>query len=54
MFAAGYTNRRFSALSEEDKRDMHQYIYNTSILKGSGEYCICESAHSTAHTEGSD
>ncbi|KAK1923840.1 Alpha/Beta hydrolase protein [Papiliotrema laurentii] len=40
MFAARYTQRRFSAQSEEDRRDIHAYIYNTSILKGSGEYCI--------------
>ena len=43
MFAARYTQRRFGAQSEEDRRDIHAYIYNTSILKGSGEFCICES-----------
>ena len=25
-------------------RDIHSYIYNMSILKGSGEFCICESS----------
>ena len=43
MFAARYTQRRFAAQSEEDRQDIHSYIYNTSILKGSGEFCICES-----------
>lgn len=42
MFAARYTQRRFAAQTEEDRRDIHAYIYNTSILKGSGEFCICK------------
>lgn len=45
MFAARYTQRRFAAQSEEDRQDIHSYIYNTSILKGSGEFCICASPH---------
>ncbi|ORX38070.1 Alpha/Beta hydrolase protein [Kockovaella imperatae] len=40
MFAANYTTRRFASLSDDDKRDLHSYVYNTSVLKGSGEYCI--------------
>ncbi|ORY35011.1 Alpha/Beta hydrolase protein [Naematelia encephala] len=40
MFAGRYSLRRFAAQSEEDIRDLHAYIYNTSILRGSGEYCI--------------
>lgn len=43
MFAGRYATRRFAAQNEEDIRDLHAYIYNTSIMKGSGEYCICES-----------
>lgn len=42
LFASRYTQRRFASQSEEDRRDIHAYIYNTSILKGSGEFCICE------------
>lgn len=40
MFAGRYATRRFAAQNEEDIRDLHAYIYNTSIMKGSGEYCI--------------
>ncbi|GFZ50210.1 hypothetical protein JCM24511_07965 [Saitozyma sp. JCM 24511] len=40
MFAGRYASRRFAAQSEVDRNDLHSYIYNTSILKGSGEYCI--------------
>jgi cardiolipin-specific phospholipase len=36
-----YTARRFSGLTEEETRDMHDYIHNITIAKGSGEYCIC-------------
>lgn len=37
-----YSSRRFTGLSEEDTRDMHDYILNITLAKGSGEYCICE------------
>jgi hypothetical protein len=40
MFAGRYSLRRFAAQSDEDVRDLHGYIYNTSVLKGSGEFCI--------------
>jgi cardiolipin-specific phospholipase len=36
-----YSARRFSGLSEEETRDMHDYIMNITLAKGSGEYCIC-------------
>jgi cardiolipin-specific phospholipase len=36
-----YSSRRFSGLTEEETRDMHDYILNISLAKGSGEYCIC-------------
>jgi len=29
-------------LSEEDTRDLNDYILNITLAKGSGEYCICE------------
>jgi hypothetical protein len=28
-------------MSEEDTRDMHNYIQQITLAKGSGEYCIC-------------
>lgn len=37
-----YSSRRFSALSEEETREMHDYIMNITLAKGSGEYCICK------------
>ncbi|WWC93086.1 uncharacterized protein L201_008051 [Kwoniella dendrophila CBS 6074] len=40
LWVGKYSSRRFAAQSEEDVRDLHQYIYGTSIMKGSGEYCI--------------
>ncbi|WWC65600.1 uncharacterized protein I303_108220 [Kwoniella dejecticola CBS 10117] len=40
MWVGKYSSRRFAAQSEEDVRDLHSYIYGTSIMKGSGEYCI--------------
>lgn len=36
-----YSSRRFANLGEEDTRDMHQYILNITLAKGSGEYCLC-------------
>lgn len=36
-----YSSRRFGALSEDETRDMHDYITNITLSKGSGEYCIC-------------
>ncbi|KAH7343843.1 alpha beta-hydrolase [Rhizoctonia solani] len=34
-----YSNRRFD-LTEEEKRDVHDYIWHITRAKGSGEYCI--------------
>jgi cardiolipin-specific phospholipase len=42
IYLLQYSSRRFSGLSEEDTRDMHDYIMNITLAKGSGEYCICE------------
>ena len=39
---AQYSSRRFSGLSEEETRDIHDYILNITLAKGSGEYCICK------------
>jgi cardiolipin-specific phospholipase len=38
-----YSSRRFGALDEDETRDMHDYITNITLAKGSGEYCICQS-----------
>jgi len=43
MLVGRYSSRRFAAQSEEDVRDLHSYIWNTSVMKGSGEFCISES-----------
>lgn len=42
MLVGKYSSRRFTGLSEEETRDMHDYILNITLAKGSGEYCICE------------
>ncbi|EIW71763.1 hypothetical protein TREMEDRAFT_22144, partial [Tremella mesenterica DSM 1558] len=49
MTVGRYSSRRFVGQSEEDIRDLHAYIYNTSILKGSGEYCISHILAPGAH-----
>ncbi|KDQ06024.1 hypothetical protein BOTBODRAFT_71125 [Botryobasidium botryosum FD-172 SS1] len=40
MLVGNYTSRRFAHLSDEDKRDFHQYLWHITRSKGSGEYCI--------------
>ena len=37
-----YVSRRISGLTEEELREIHDYILNITLAKGSGEYCICE------------
>ena len=37
-----YVSRRFPGFTEEEVREMHDYILNITLAKGSGEYCICE------------
>ncbi|KAF9452215.1 alpha/beta-hydrolase, partial [Macrolepiota fuliginosa MF-IS2] len=41
MLIGKYSTRRFSGLSEDETKDMHDYIMNITLAKGSGEYCIC-------------
>jgi cardiolipin-specific phospholipase len=36
-----YSSRRFTGLTEEETREMHDYILNITLAKGSGEYSIC-------------
>ncbi|KAF9076453.1 Alpha/Beta hydrolase protein [Rhodocollybia butyracea] len=44
-----YSSRRFSGLSEEETRNMHDYILNITMAKGSGEYCISHILAPGAH-----
>ena len=43
MVVGKYSARRFSHLTEEEVRDMHDYLWHITAAKGSGEYCICKS-----------
>ncbi|KAJ8518343.1 hypothetical protein ONZ45_g4565 [Pleurotus djamor] len=49
MLVGKYSSRRFTGLSEEDTRDMHDYILNITVAKGSGEYCISHILAPGAH-----
>ncbi|WVQ75218.1 hypothetical protein IAR50_004830 [Cryptococcus sp. DSM 104548] len=40
LWVGKYSSRRFASQTAEDVRDLHSYIYETSVMKGSGEYCI--------------
>jgi len=40
MLIGKYSSGRFSTLTPEEKRDLHEYILNITLAKGSGEYCI--------------
>ncbi|KAI6034081.1 Alpha/Beta hydrolase protein [Pisolithus microcarpus] len=42
-------DRRFSSLTEDETRDMHEYILNITLAKGSGEYCISHILAPFAH-----
>ncbi|KAF8665706.1 hypothetical protein AX16_000158 [Volvariella volvacea WC 439] len=44
-----YSSRRFPNLSEEETRDLHDYILNITLAKGSGEYCISHILAPGAH-----
>jgi cardiolipin-specific phospholipase len=49
MLVGKYSSRRFSGLSEEETRDLHDYILNITLAKGSGEYCISHILAPGAH-----
>jgi len=38
MLVGSYSTRRFPSLDEEHTRDLHEYILNISLAKGSGEH----------------
>ncbi|PPQ77713.1 hypothetical protein CVT25_011148 [Psilocybe cyanescens] len=49
MLIGKYSSRRFSGLTPEETRDMHDYIMNITLAKGSGEYCISHILEPGAH-----
>jgi cardiolipin-specific phospholipase len=49
MLVGKYSSRRFGALDEDETRDMHDYITNITLAKGSGEYCISHILAPGAH-----
>ncbi|KZP24586.1 alpha beta-hydrolase [Athelia psychrophila] len=49
LIVGKYSARRFSSLSAEETRDMHDYIVNITLAKGSGEYCISHILAPGAH-----
>ncbi|KAI0316977.1 alpha/beta-hydrolase [Amylostereum chailletii] len=49
MLVGKYSSRRFGALSEDETREMHDYITNITLMKGSGEYCISHILAPGAH-----
>ncbi|TEB35399.1 abhydrolase domain-containing protein 4 [Coprinellus micaceus] len=49
MLVGKYSSRRFQGLDEEETRDLHDYILNITMAKGSGEYCISHLLEPGAH-----
>jgi len=49
MLVGKYSSRRFQGLTEEETRNMHDYILNITLAKGSGEYCISHILAPGAH-----
>ncbi|KAF8450742.1 Alpha/Beta hydrolase protein [Boletus edulis BED1] len=49
MLVGKYSSRRFSGLTEDETRDMHDYILNITLSRGSGEYCISHILAPYAH-----
>ncbi|KAF8803840.1 alpha/beta-hydrolase [Phlegmacium glaucopus] len=49
MLIGKYSSRRFSNLTPEERRDMHDYIMNITLAKGSGEYCITHILEPSTH-----
>ncbi|KAG9317275.1 Alpha/Beta hydrolase protein [Chiua virens] len=49
MLVGKYSSRRFSGLTEDETRDLHDYILNITLAKGSGEYCISHILAPYAH-----
>ncbi|EGO01667.1 hypothetical protein SERLA73DRAFT_177093 [Serpula lacrymans var. lacrymans S7.3] len=49
LLVGKYSSRRFSGLSPDETKDMHDYILNITLAKGSGEYCISHILAPGAH-----
>ena len=40
LLVGKYSSRRFPSLTPSETRDMHEYLLNLTLSRGSGEYCI--------------
>ncbi|KAF9057304.1 Alpha/Beta hydrolase protein [Panaeolus papilionaceus] len=49
MLIGKYSTRRFQDLTPAETRDVHDYIMNITLAKGSGEYCISHILAPGAH-----
>jgi cardiolipin-specific phospholipase len=49
MLVGKYSSRRFPGLTDDETRDMHDYILNITLAKGSGEYCMSHILAPYAH-----
>jgi len=49
MLIGKYSSRRFGGLTPDETRDLHDYIMNITLAKGSGEYCISHILEPGAH-----
>ncbi|KAF8529215.1 alpha/beta-hydrolase [Hysterangium stoloniferum] len=49
MLVGKYSSRRFTGLSDEETRNIHDYILHITLAKGSGEYCISHILAPGAH-----
>ncbi|EJD52315.1 alpha/beta-hydrolase [Auricularia subglabra TFB-10046 SS5] len=49
MLVGKYSSRRFIGLTEEETREMNEYIFNITVAKGSSEYCISHILAPGAH-----
>ena len=49
MLVGKYSSRRFPSLDQEETKDVHDYLLNITLAKGSGEYCISHILAPGAH-----
>ncbi|KAF9046062.1 alpha/beta-hydrolase [Hymenopellis radicata] len=49
LIVGKYSSRRFTGLTAQETREMHDYILNITLAKGSGEYCISHILAPGAH-----
>ena len=41
ILVAKFASKEFTGFTEEEAREMHDYVLNITLAKGSGEYCFC-------------